>query len=505
MPEARLSRQPLFVVLMWFAAGAMLVPAAHALAAESYVELRAFLFGSFLVFIGSGIVALTLRGRHPDESAFVQLATLLAAMVVLPAVFAVPFLMARPVETTVFDGWFEMLSSFTTTGATLWPDPQDLSETLHLWRGVVGWLGGLLMWVAAMAIFAPLNLGGFEVRASYGTSANVSSFSQLDRQAGPYERLDRYFSQLAPIYVAMTFVLTFGMILSGQSSYHAFCHALAVMSTSGISPVGGLSYAGGGVIAEVLVFLFLGLALSRRTYGKVLPGEITSSVRNDHEFRLGLLIIAVSSATLFVRHWIGSVDGTTPGNALAAAWGAIFTVTSFLTTLGFASQHWTSATLWSGLETPGLVLIGLAIFGGGIGTTAGGVKLLRVHALYQHGKREIERLVHPSSVGGAGSDARRIRREGAMIAWVFFMLFAMSLALLMLCLSATGVSFEDSMVLAVASLTNCGPLVRIGAETPIAYAQLSELAQGILAAGMVMGRLELLAIIALLNPDFWRG
>jgi trk system potassium uptake protein TrkH len=180
-------------------------------------------------------------------------------------------------------------------------------------------------------------------------------------------------------------------------------------------------------------------------------------------------------------------------------------VLSFLTTTGFESAGWAQAQVWSGLSTPGLMLAGLAVIGGGVATTAGGVKLLRVYALYRHGEREMERLVHPNSVGGSGVIARRLRRQGALVAWIFFMLFAMSIALVMLALSLTGLNFETTTVLAVSALSTTGPLAGIAAETPISWAGLGGAAQVILAAAMVLGRLETLAIIALLNPDFWRG
>jgi trk system potassium uptake protein TrkH len=142
--------------------------------------------------------------------------------------------------------------------------------------------------------------------------------------------------------------------------------------------------------------------------------------------------------------------------------------------------------------------------GGGVATTAGGVKLLRIYALWRHGQREIELLVHPSSVGGSGAAARQIRRQGAQIAWIFFMIFALSIAVVMLLLALTGVQFETAMVLAVAALSTTGPLAAVGAETPISYAGLPEAAKAVLAIAMVLGRLEALALIALLNPEFWR-
>jgi trk system potassium uptake protein TrkH len=151
------------------------------------------------------------------------------------------------------------------------------------------------------------------------------------------------------------------------------------------------------------------------------------------------------------------------------------------------------------------MLAGMAVFGGGVATTAGGVKLLRVYALYKHGLREMEKLAHPSSVGGAGMLGRRIRREGAEIAWVFFMLFALSIGLVMAALALTGIAFEESTILAVAALSTTGPVASIASASPVSYGDLPDSAKLILACAMVLGRLETLAIIALLNPGYWRG
>ena len=147
----------------------------------------------------------------------------------------------------------------------------------------------------------------------------------------------------------------------------------------------------------------------------------------------------------------------------------------------------------------------LAVIGGGVATTAGGVKLLRVYALYLNGLREMERLVHPSSVSGAGRHNRRIQKNGAFIAWVFFMMFALSLALVCVILSALGLNFDQAIVLSIAALSTTGPLIDVAADTPIRLAELGGWAKGVLCATMVLGRLETLAIIALITPDLWRN
>ncbi len=148
--------------------------------------------------------------------------------------------------------------------------------------------------------------------------------------------------------------------------------------------------------------------------------------------------------------------------------------------------------------------MGLALVGGGVATTAGGAKLMRVYALYLHGLREMEKLVHPSSVGGSGTDARHMRGRGAYMAWLFFMLMSMSVALVSALLTLTGQDFENAMALTIAALTTTGPIATSAMAEPISYGALSDTAKLVLAGAMILGRLETLAIIALFSPEIWR-
>lgn len=501
------TRLPFFVVLMGLGSLAMLLPSAHAVVMEDFVTMRVFFYGFLLCSTLTVVVGLATAQYAPSSIARSQLVTLLAAFAGLPVMFAWPFYVAVG-NTSFVNAWFEMVSCFTTTGATVYDTAGRLSPSLHLWRALIGWLGGLLVWITAISIFAAMNLGGFEVRAiGQPGKGPAVSFSQIARIADPSERLFRYTVVLTPIYAGLTLVLWVALVIAGEFPYIAIAHAMSVMSTSGISPIGGLYFAASGFIGELLVFIFFAFALSRLTFSRGLMGIATEKLRDDPEFRTAFALILVVTALLFLRHFIGAAEGETTFSfwqVAAAFWGALFTVTSFLTTAGFESHFWDSAADWSGLKTPGLFLIGMSLIGGGVATTAGGVKLLRIYALYRHSEREMDRLLHPSSVGGGGRDARSIRRQGASISWIFFMLFALSIAVIMLLLSLTGVQFETSMVLAVASLSTTGPLASVAAETPIAYSGIPDAAKVILAFAMVLGRLEMLAIIALFNPEIWQ-
>lgn len=501
----RLLALPFFLTLTILACASTIVPAAVALSVEEFHDARSFFYSGIVGLLLCAMVAIALSTRPHNRSAQRQLLGLIAAFVVLPALLAVPFYEA--VRTTSFlNAYFEMVSSLTTTGMTLF-DAARLSGPEHLWRAQVGWMGGLLMWVAAAAILAPLTLGGFEVTALGEPGQSAPNNGSAQDISDPARRLARTTHALFPIYTGLTVAVWIMLLTLGDPPLVALSHAMSVMATSGISPIGGLQNAPSGFAGETILFLFMFFALTRLTFS----GDTGNSARRglfyDPEFRIGVVLVLSVPTILFLRHWVAAFDVGEEENlaaAFRAFWGAMFTTLSFLSTTGFVSGDWSASQDWSGLSTPGLILLGLALIGGGVATTAGGVKLLRVYALYLNGAREIERLVHPSSVGRSGLLSRRVRREGAFIAWVFFMMFAITLVAITLGLGALGVRFEPSLVLAIAALSNTGPLVTAASETPIALVQFGTGIKALLCLAMMLGRLEMLALIVMLNPNMWR-
>jgi trk system potassium uptake protein TrkH len=364
----------------------------------------------------------------------------------------------------------------------------------------------LLLWISASAVLAPLNLGGFEVTARGEPGQDETVLGRFER-ATPAKRLAQSTRVLAPVYIGLTGALWICLLIGGERAFVAAVHAMSTMATSGISSIGGLQNGASGFAGEFAVFLFFFFALSRLTFSSDTITSVRPGLRSDPEFRLGVMLLVGVPLVLFLRHWIATLGVQDTDDwrlALRALWGAVFTVLSFLSTTGFESADWQEARDWSGLGTPGLILLGLSLVGGGVATTAGGVKLLRVYALYLHARRESERLVHPSSVGRATGLGRRIRRQGAFIAWIFFMLFAMSLTFVTALLAFAGQGFDSALILAISGLSTTGPLILTASDTPIRLLELSAAAKMIYAMAMVLGRLETLALIALLNPSIWR-
>ncbi len=495
---------PLFVYLLFSATALMFVPATFAYFVGDARAAGVFLFSGTVLLTITVTIALAMVNRKPRSSGRLHLITLLFAYLFLPLICALPFSNLVP-TISISQAYFEMMSSFTTTGASLFADPFEISETLHLWRSLVGWFGGLVILVAAIAVMEPLNLGGFEIRTGQN-NARGKSIAAVTNPLGASDRVIKAIRTIGPLYLFATAVLALLLVILGEDGFVAVCHAMAILSTSGISPVGGLEQGLAGFWGEFVILAFFALAISHRFFSAQ-RHSTRLSIWADPEVKIAVGIALVLSSLLFLFHFRSlAVAGAefTVLRALNAWWGGFFTTISFLTTTGFVSEQWAFAKVWANISSTGLILLSLTVLGGGIATTAGGIKLLRVYVLFKHGERELARLVHPSSIAGFGADARHIRREGAYVTWMFVMLFVLSIAGISLALSLCGLGFESSLVLAIASLSNTGPLAGAFGSEIESYSQLSDNARMYLDISMIIGRMEILAVVALLNTTLWR-
>lgn len=497
---------PLLVVLVAVAGAAMLVPALHALTLGKGALAMIFAKGGFLTLTAAALLAAAMAGYRPRNPARSQILSLIGAYLLLPPLLAWPLAQAVP-GLGFAPAWFEMVSSLTTTGASLLAPGAATPAPVHLWTALVAWLGGLFVLVAAGAVLAPLNMGGFEVAHPRPVGRPAFSASPIHGSADAAQRLWVAVRVVAPAYAGLTLALWMALQMAGAPPLAALVHAMGTLSTSGLSATGGLDGAGAGRAGEVLVVLFLFFAVTRRALPGALESDHRRALHREEELRLALLLVAGLALVLTLRHWaVTASEGEAAAllTALRSFWARLFTLASFLTTTGYLAGDWAEAYGWSGLGPPALLLAGLAMIGGGVATTAGGIKLLRVLALYRHGRHEVERLLDPALVAGGGERARHLRSDGAYLAWVAFMLFVMSLCASVAALSLAGLRFEPALILAISALSTTGPLAVAAGAPDFAWAGLEAGPRAILAAVMVLGRLELLAVVALLVPEGWR-
>ncbi|HUS56271.1 MAG TPA: potassium transporter TrkG [Thermohalobaculum sp.] len=521
----KLLRIPVFPLCLGVLALAMLGPALFGLIYRDWFSARSFLYCAIFTGFASATLAMALGARGRNDVARTELRDLVVCWLLVPLFAGAPLWLRTP-YLGAWGAWFEMVSAFTTTGGTVYAEPERVPEAIHLWRGMVAWFGGLLTLVAAFAILAPRNLGGFEVvahnsgvsrqpRTQSGGVLPGKSMAQGGRtavwreasMARLDERLARTLRAVLPVYAALTAVLALLFSAMGQSGLAAAVHAMAIVSTSGVSPYANGLAANPSFPVELAAALFMVLAATRLTYVEARRSDTARHWYRDSELKLMALLVISASLALFLRHWFGALTidlGDRVSEAPQAIWGVMFTSLSFLTTTGFQSASWEGALDWSGLANPGLILLGLCAIGGGAATTAGGIKLVRGYALLRHGYRELERIAQPNSVLATGTRLRGNLSEGAFLAWAFVMLYIMAIFVAVFALTFTGLTFENSLVAAIASISNTGPAFAMVTPGEIDFSRLSESQRVILAITMVLGRIETLAVISLFNTDTWQ-
>jgi trk system potassium uptake protein TrkH len=503
---------PVAALLVFALAALMLPPAILAALEGDWPSARIFAQHAGMAGLASVGLGLALAGARGRVVARAEILTVLLFFTLGPLVAAMP--LQALVPALRLDGaYFEMVSTFTTTGATALSEYNAIPRAVHLWRAMTAWLGGFVTLVAAAAVFAPRNLGGYEVQISQrqgavGRLSGGPAWSGAHERVGSGTRVASAVRAVAPAYVLLTVIAAVLFAATGQSGLHAVVHAVGMISTSGLVIDNSGFRAGGGWAAEAIAVAFMGVAATRHMF---VAGSVRARLRRfrgDPEIELAAIAVGIAAGWIFLRHWLGAAEfhqATTLSSALDAIWGAAFTCFSFLTTTGYVSADWEDARAWSGVTGPGMLLLGLAAMGGGVASTAGGIKLLRSFALFQYGLRDMALLAHPNAVLAQGQGKYRVGFAGAMLAWLFVMLFMLAMAVATLGLAATGMPLESSLAAAIAGLSNTGPAYEIALGREVAgFDAFGPAARLILCGAMVLGRVETLAVVALCNPSYWR-
>ena len=493
---------PLVSTVAFFAGLSMVVPAIHAAINEELATGRAFFYSGLLVAFFSAILGIAVSSLNPMSAPGARLLELFIVYCCLPLVLAVPLASATN-GISFADLYFEMVSCLTTTGATYLSDHPELPSTIHLWRAQVGWMGGFLVWVTIAAFMEPLRISGFELISK---DSGDAGFSREGAGSHEFGRLRRNVRFLLPWYLGLSMTVWLWLLLAGESPMSALLAAMGTISTSGIHLEGGIVQASGGFAGELILFVFLLLALSRLL--KPAAGWTTRVrlIPDDLELRIAAILVVGTIIVVLVLEWPEIVSARTRHdlvNAVNSIWAATFTTVSFLTTTGYASVAWSGSEGWQGSSLVSLLLLGAAFVGGGATTTAGGLKLLRVAVLLKLASTEVAKLSQPSAVKPLlGIEV--FRADASVAAGQFLMLLLFSMAIGVTVLAAFGNEFRTSLALSIAALSTTGPLPHSVLGPHFCYGELGALTKLVLSFLMILGRLELLALIALLNPIAWR-
>ena len=485
---------------------AMLLVAAYAVVAGEPAAANAF--GSWAAFIlaSGGVFFFVFREGSGRATRRRQLRGEVALLLFLW--LGLPLLAALPVKLIVpgfglDDAWFEMVSGFTTTGATLLADPAGAPRSLLVWRSATQWLGGLATLVAVLAVLAPHGLGAWSLS---GVASGVAA-TAASPAAGPGALASRRWLRAAirvtPLYTAVTILLVFAYFLAGMNAFDAFNHALTTISTGGFSThaeslAAQSSWRVEGVAAIGMLLGAIGIG----TYARIWRGRWRLAGR-DPELRLLAILLTVAALAAFLRHPLfrppTAASPDWPLRLAEVAWSEWFAAVSALTTTGFPSAYAEAGIAWSGLSPAPVLLLGLAVVGGSAASTAGGVRLLSVSLLMRHSLDELERIGRPRHVHG--HDRFRDGPGQLRTAWIGSMLFALAAATGILAVSLLGLDFEASLAAILTSLANAGPLQGALTGEPEFWSRIPSEARTICALFMALGRVGIVGVVAVLLLD----
>ena len=415
---------------------------------------------------------------HKDGFAVVSLGWLL-----LPFFGCIPFLLADTFANPI-DAYFECMSGYTTTGATVIDDIEVQLPSILLWRSMIQWLGGMGIIVLSIAILPLLGVGGMQL-----FKAEVP---------GPVkDRLTPRVTSTAKIlwifYVALSLLEFILLWIFGMEPFDACCHTFTTMATGGFSTKNASVGAYNSAAIEIIIIFFMFTAgINFSLYYKMSRGKLRD-IFKDEEFRFYLILICVSIFLIAVVIY----PNNEPSPGLALRFSAFQTV-SMLTTTGFCTADF---DIWPSFAR--FALLSVMIVGGCAGSTGGGIKHIRMLILIKHGIRELRRLLYPGRVLPVKVSGKTVSNEVVTNVMGFFLIYIMIFFIATLIICYFGVDLVTSFSSVIACLNNIGPgLEGVGARQT--YSHLPNIVKVILSFCMVVGRLELYTVLLLFFPGLWK-
>ncbi len=395
-----------------------------------------------------------------------------------------PFLLSASLDMSFSDAFFESMSGLTTTGATVLSGLDDLPKALLYYRQQLQWLGGMGIIVLAVAILPMLGVGGMELY--HAESSGISK-----------ERLTPKLTQTAKalwkIYISFTIVCALGYYFAGMNAFDAIGHSYATVAIGGFSTHdASIGYFNSYVI-EIVAMIFMLLAgINFSLHFLVWRKNNLFIYLKDSEFKTYLLILSVSillvSSYLFDKGYYQTIEESIRHG--------MFQSISIMTTTGFAS---TNFSLWP-FVLP-VFLIFASFVGACAGSTGGGIKVVRILLMFKLAMKEIKKFIHPNAQINIKLNQKSVPENTLISVWGFFSLYVIAFVMLMLMLMFTGLDQFSAFSATAASINNLGPGL---GDVAANYGNINDTAKWILSFSMLLGRLEILTLMALLHRAFWR-
>jgi trk system potassium uptake protein TrkH len=448
-----------------------------------YSEIDSSFFGASLVTIIFGILFFLSNLDH-DKKLTLQQAFLLTALSWLSiAIFgSLPFIFSD-LNFSFVNAFFESMSGITTTGSTIISNLDEMPKSILLWRAILQWLGGIGIIIMAITLMPIMNVGGMQL---FKISNNDSSEKILPKSKEIALRL---------IYIYTSLTLLCGLTYKafGMSFFDSLTHSMTTIATGGFSNYNESIGFFNSVSIEIsaMIFIILG-SLPFIAYIKFISGD-KKIIFNDVQIKTFFKIIIASIIILSIYLFIS-------GAADLNLRSIFFNVISILTGTGYVNAEfdtWGSFTL--------ILFLGLMFIGGCAGSTTCGIKIFRIQILYLFVANQLKKIIYPKGVFILKYDQNPIDNKFISSIISFIYMYLVIFFILTALLSLTGLDFVTSISGAATSISNVGPGLGSIIGPNGDFSTLPDISKWILTLGMILGRLELFAILVLFLPSFWRN
>jgi trk system potassium uptake protein TrkH len=418
---------------------------------------------------------------------------LAAAMAALPYLFSGDPQLDRPL-----DAYFEAMSGFTTTGASILTDVEGINHSLAMWRQFTQWLGGMGIVVLALAVLPRLRVGGRQLLENEMPGPEMDQLSDRIRDTA---------RRLWLLYVGLTGTMILALCVVGwvglddaMTPYEAVAHAFTALPTGGFS-TRAQSFMEFGAWSQWITVLFMAVAGANFAlwYRAIVRRHWRAPLR-DEEMRLYVAVLLIASGVVAIELWS---EGIATGEGIARH--AVFQVVTIMTTTGFASVDFAG---WSQLAL--MTLVFLMFVGGCAGSTSGSVKAIRHLLLAKVLRRELRQTIHPEEIAPIRLNGARVDERTVRAATVFILLYVGAFAVGAGVIAAEAawrgpsLSALDAIAAAATTLGNTGP--GLGIAGPMgSFEQYGDLSTAVMTFLMWLGRLEIIPIVVLLSRRYWRA
>lgn len=383
------------------------------------------------------------------------------------------------------DAFFETMSGFTTTGASILIDIEVVPHGLLFWRSMTHFIGGMGIIVLAIAVLPYFGFGGMQL---YSAEASGISSEKL------HPRITKTAKSFWGIYLLLIALQTILMLFGEMTLFDALCHSFGTVATGGFS-TNNSSIAEYSPYIQYVIIVFMILSGTNFTLHYFAINRKWDKIWSSNEYRLYLGLLFVASLIVAV-----SLIVLRDYELETAFRSALFQVVSIVTTTGFITDNYTT---WPSFLT--FIIFLLMFTGGCVGSTGGGIKIMRHNILFRNTTLEFKRMTHPQAVLPLRIGGKVIPKEVVFTVLAFVMLYLIIFAFSTLVMTSLGMTWESSMGACASMLGAVGPgLGEIG--NPVGnYSEVSVAGKWLLSFLMLIGRLELFSVLILLSPGFWRN